>query len=429
LCLAFTALIVGCSESKPDPRKEPAQTGADGGTYVVNLEISNGQSTGSVLVAAAEEKPGAFTVANLNDTDGDGVPDNTDKKVVPASADKGRNEVDLMRLLIHKPEPDKGETVTLKVVSGNVALWKKSTKEDPIPLTNKEVKFKTSDLNTGEAQYMSIWVELPGRSKSLRDVVLTLEYKGVKDTVKATGIWMDCNLVRSTSHVAAGKKDKPSANATDDYYLILWQQHVSRLGATQLQPRPGNPIEFEFKVFPVKLGDAGVYFDISRQKDRAIYVRRPGSSDYLLCGAASFPNKAEAANDEAPAELSPAFWKSIGLEQPADDEDDDETPAQGFIYSFDAPGLRSYEVADVLKEFDLYVYQGNFKEFVRVKFDNDKFLNTTNGVEGSRCSNYVNWHARSRFSPAMVNGKKVWAREAVGNSVGKNHVAIDPKKP
>jgi hypothetical protein len=99
----------------------------DDGTGV-NLTIFDGQF-GAAVSEAEEETRGAFTVANLNDTDGDGIPDSKESFIVPANSNEGRHEVDLMKLVIEKPanmEPD--TEATLEITSHNALLWKQSDK-------------------------------------------------------------------------------------------------------------------------------------------------------------------------------------------------------------------------------------------------------------------------------------------------------------
>jgi hypothetical protein len=83
----------------------------------VELTIHHGQS-GAAVDNSKEETEGAFTVANKNDTNGDG---NIDKDQNPVTATaRGIAEVDLMKLIIHKPFPDLGGNVVLSCQGGNI---------------------------------------------------------------------------------------------------------------------------------------------------------------------------------------------------------------------------------------------------------------------------------------------------------------------
>ena len=105
----------------------------------LNINISRGQG-GPVVPDKDEVKIGSFTVANLNDTDGDGVDDFADNSVVVSP--KGIDEVDLMRLDIDKPTPYTGGDVVLTVAGGFCPscgssisqFWNSPTKGTSLPL-------------------------------------------------------------------------------------------------------------------------------------------------------------------------------------------------------------------------------------------------------------------------------------------------------
>ena len=134
---------------------------------------------------------GAFTVANLNDTDGDGVVDADDDQVVPLpgspSPAPGTYEMDLMYLVI-KPFSDpnnNGQKLAL-TVSGGARLFETSLKGQEIALTNGVVEFNLADI---QPNGKTIWVEATNKSAVLRYISIQLQYRWAKDTVKATGIW------------------------------------------------------------------------------------------------------------------------------------------------------------------------------------------------------------------------------------------------
>ena len=162
----------------------------------VNLTIFNGQD-GPAIPEAKEETQGAFTVANLNDTDGDGVIDNQDQTVMANGAGT-TNEVDLMKLVISKPaNAPAGSTLTLTVVSGSVAFWQSPTKGTALPWGGGYTIAADAIPEGGK----TIWVEATAASSALRAIVLKLTYSaapGVEDIVKATGIWaIQTNFITS----------------------------------------------------------------------------------------------------------------------------------------------------------------------------------------------------------------------------------------
>ena len=184
------------------------QSGATATTMVsvavVNLDlvIYNGQD-GTMVNESEEEIVGAFTVANLNDTDGDGIVDNNDDIV---TAVNGRNEIDLMQLDIRRPDPDLGGTVNISILSGSVKFWGARTKGVPVTTIN----FATTTLPR------TLWVEATAFSKSVRDIVLESEYRGLKDSVKATAIWADRTKFTNDPAIKV-----PSSFADDQAFLKL----------------------------------------------------------------------------------------------------------------------------------------------------------------------------------------------------------------
>ena len=241
---------------------------------------------------------------------------------------KGRDEVDLMKLVLHKPVPDNGGNVTLTVAAGSVVLWSEFTHQNKLTLNNGSITFPTTELEK------TIWVELTAPSTTLRDVTLTLTYGGATDTVKATGIWAtqtgfrNTNLpTTTTAPVSAGGTTINVLGGTfvaGDHIVILSPfgaipQHSpegydvlevdgtnlilspvlasdwpstsqvrlgmskeidnrdmidsfvkggGKLGSAHVSPRANNAMEMQFTVGPPGIGDEpGIKFDITRQKE------------------------------------------------------------------------------------------------------------------------------------------------------------------
>jgi hypothetical protein len=137
------------------------------------------------------------TVANLNDTDADGIYDYEDHafyagvgngvKETRTGADRhGRDEVDLMRLIVHKPMPYNGGPVTLLALPpSRVIFWGDSQKTTKIDADY--------DPDTGIATWPSwgaggnreVWVELIGDSATVADIGLKLEYADFIQTLSS----------------------------------------------------------------------------------------------------------------------------------------------------------------------------------------------------------------------------------------------------
>jgi hypothetical protein len=169
-------------------------------------------------------------------------------------------------------------------------------------------------------------------------------------------------------------------------------------------------MEMEFTVQPagvgnVKIGNRfAVIFDISRQRESTEWDYDNGSwnntGDPITNGA--WPTLDEMPNDD---------YGNLG------DNDEDDTPKNDHIYSYDFPGYNN--VADV----DRAVLRYNFYEFVRVRFDGQDFP-AGHSVEGSRASGKAAW--RSRMD-VVDDGTGKWQRNnnqppgEVENEIMENH--------
>lgn len=123
--------------------------------FTLDVDIHNGQ--GGVLVPEADEETiGSFTAANLNDTDGDGHPDYDDAyNPVVANGSLGRDEIDLMKLVLHRPGdgPKIADgDVAVEIVSGNVKIWDDSVKTNEITT----LQFATTAFSSSTMEW---WVE------------------------------------------------------------------------------------------------------------------------------------------------------------------------------------------------------------------------------------------------------------------------------
>jgi hypothetical protein len=366
----------------------------------VGLDVANGQG-GSLLDEDKEETPGAFTVANLNDTDGDGTTDKDDSDVSAAAS--GRDEVDLMRIVLHKPEPDLGDKVKLKVVSGDVKIWDQSKKVTEVALTGGAVEFNTSDLDK------TLWVEARAKSGALRDIALELEYKGCKDTVKATGIWAD--------QVASAHDLK---SAADLFAEVAWAnmttppkdriQVFGGVGMRPLSPTAGyNVIAIKWVVSPAGIGtEAGIVFDQGRQADGKVWTIDGGAATQI--DAKIFPTGAgvdEQSNDD-----------SNEIDESDKPNNDNE------FFSEDRPGLPS-NTAGIQNATtpDVLVWRANFREYLRLGMGADP---KGDGLSGSRVSSRFEWHLRHRFQ----NNAGVWQRttgndpESTENDIGTGTITV-----
>ena len=368
---------------------------------------------------------------------------------------KGRDEVDLMKLVLHKPVPDNGGDVKLTVTAGSVVLWKESTHQNKHTLTSGSITFPTTDLDK------TIWVELTAASVTLRDVTLTLTYGGATDTVRATGIWatrtggfrnsnppttlttaaMNSNLGSNQITVAA-----PAGFAVGDHIIIFGPTPKNfditaitgsvfslndvlgtaagagndvrigmsreidktvmidsfligggKLGAAHVSPRTNNAMEMQFTVGPPGIGsEPGVVFDISRQRESYAWRLDLGLGMWFPYPDGKFngrfPISDEGVNDDTPTN---------------NQQDEFNTPVANHIYSRDMPGLTT----DVAGGSQRLVLRFNMREFVRVKLNGIPFTNVEGPAEGSRASPKAEWY--SRMDVIMDNKTGLWTRNNI----------------
>jgi len=356
----------------------------------VDLDIHNGQD-GPEIAEDNEETVGAFTGANLNDTDGDGTLDKDDNEVKATT--NGRDEIDLMKLIIRKPDPDAGGKVKLKVIASSVKLWEKATKETAVTLSGGAVEFDTTDLPK------TLWVEATAISGAIRDIELELDYKGSKDKVKATGVGAE-----QTGFINTGTDLFADTDGT------AIQESITSagipFGATAVSPITANGMLMEFKVKPDGVGsEPGIVFDIVRQKENKAWLIDGKTVTEVIQKEPSvfpdtFPTKDEEPNDDT---------------VPTDEDND---PKNNHIYSEDFVGFRS-DIAFA----DRAVSRFNFNEFVRVLVNGGAFANQNGAIEGSRCSSKIPW--RSRMD--VVEDKKTGRWERNTGVEGENEIELGHK--
>lgn len=421
----------------------------------VNLIIHNGlknESGGQEISGDDDEEysKGAFTVANLNDTDGDNNPDWDDNEVASVK----RDEVDLMELTVTQPNPNEGGNVTLSVKTGNVKLWKFPTKKEEFELTDNKATIATDQLP------ITLWVEARDVSAALRDIELELEYKGAKDNVRATAIWAektgfrnspeDQHIKELTANAASGQKkinvtntdnlavgskliifrgstniretriihsiddneitftqNLTNAYQTEDEVLegvspladaetaSLLESGGPRLGATHVSPRPSNGMEMEFTVKPAGIGsEEGIVWDVTRQIETKSWQQEDGEINQIDIHTEDFPSAPEQPNDDG--------------NLAGNDDDESIAPREDKMYSIDGTGPLVPDVAFTQR----WWLRMNMREFVRIKFSGS-FNDVTDEVEGSRTSDLIQWRSRHDLVRVGLN----WTRNMDGGNV------------
>jgi hypothetical protein len=405
---------------KPELNPDPA-----GDTYFIQatkelsagLTIYNGQNAITPVADTAKETVGAFTVANHNDTDGDGTVDKDDNEVkVPAPPSGPPNnpntsgvsdEIDLMKLVISGPNRGK---MKLTVESGSIKLWAKPTKETAITLTDGKLTVPSAELPK------TVWIEATSVSATMRDIVIKVGHedptgKFTDDlaTVKATAVWVTQKRFLNSGHEMPSEIDNPT-------FIQFFQNDFNSQWGVQ---SAGSPPDFqlaeclEFLILPAGAAlENGVIWDIARQRKTRVWLKKVDGTK-ALSAVAPFPNG------------------DIGNDGPAGGSEDDE-PNGDHIYSFDSPVLTQEILAAQQVNGVIRVKQmGNFKEFARVKFDKSTFIeNNVDPVkalypQGSRCSDKFLWQARGDVSFAGTT----WERTLGGENLVEtgNNEFTDPE--
>lgn len=355
----------------------------------LNLDIFDGQGSQTAISESEEETRGAFTVANLNDTNGDRTRDDVDDN--GKATVRGRDEIDLMKLVLDKPESDLGGTVTLTIDGAFVRIWELPTKEREVVASGRKIHFSTSELPK------ELWVEAIAPSGRLRDIVLTAEYKCAKDTVRATAVWAEMSNFRNSGTSLSADADSATINAN-------FAANGGQFGANHVSPLTVNGMETEFTVTPPGIGaEPGIVFDVTRQKEsRGWVINGNTTTEIFNIGVApsSFPLKDEDPNDDNGT------------------NDEDNQPKNNHIYSTDFPGAAGDNAFS-----DRFVLRFNFAEFVRVLLDGSTFSNTDHVIEGSRCSDRIDWRSRMDVLKDINSGK--WKRN--GGIAGENEIQLQHK--
>ncbi|MHC5058045.1 MAG: hypothetical protein ACYTKD_25575 [Planctomycetota bacterium] len=375
-----------------------------------------------------EENVGAFTVANLNDTNGDGYPDNDDThRPVTKNGNLGRDEQYLMKLTLWKPCHDMGGSVRLTVVSGNVKFWPDETKSGG-EITDLEIP-----VSTFSGDSLTWWVEAREPTTELQGIKLKYEYRpegaadylGAHDVVTATAIWVASSedyhvygipaletLTDNLSYnqvLARMPQDFSGGTDSDAAFEFLkeWKNQNCDsdeddvVGSLVGKHTVNNGVIVSFRVIPHNIAELPdeyfVDFDIGQQvQTRGYFVSGrnptllyPGSGPAVMAqedekARHHFPNEVdrdnEISNDErVPDTTQP--WNYSESWYP--------TLEGGHMWFVDHPGFswgpRS-EDGDIV-----FIGRMRARTFVRVAFGTDAGL-AGSPLAGSRASTMVPWH-------------------------------------
>lgn len=368
--------------------------------FHADSDPNDGTPFGNEVTGNDRSEVGAFTVANLNDTDGDGEADKSANDTVGFATDNGQKEHDLIRLLVEPPEQGVGGSITVSAnpdCAGRIRVWATPVKLQQITLP------KVFDVD-GMSGPVELWVEATAASTVLRDIELTMTYtRGdqtiATDAVKATAVWATVTaLTNNMTFQEVGASlgtDWQQHGAGTDGNGPYWQISYSpdrRLGpdfyatggigvnTDTVQEKYGrlNVALFQFQISPANINTVPVAhrpkFDMTRQAHGlGVLWDNPAQSD--------------------PSVLYPFRRFPAQNEQPNDDGSDmDETTSPtdlGRMWVVDSPGaLRG------VSQGRLIAMRINFFEFMRVRFDGKK-PSASDKPDGSRCSEKKKWSTKS----------------------------------
>jgi hypothetical protein len=359
----------------------------------VDLEIYDGQD-GDLVDESVEGIVGAFTVANINDSNGNGTNDVDDTDV--------EGEEDLMKLVIQIPVPDVGGCLSLNMSAG-VKVWRSADKSLG---QETATTFNVADLPT------NLWVELTAQSLSLQDRWLEIDYLGCRDKVKSTGVWAEkTGFKNATSDGMWVDAGSPMTNTFGTVYGGLFGIQYSN-PPVNVQYAMG----MEFTVSPSGVGAIPrVLFDVTRQKERMSWIIA-GNNVIPYAGPDYWPGQLSFTNAGATGVDIDLSTDDLGGSPASSATDEDNTPQNDHIYSIDGPGHD--HTGGPLQQ---VVRRLNFLEYVRVSFNGVRPSLDTK--EGSRCSPKSAWHARMW---SQKNGIQYQPVSGKGNGVNEGYMAILP---
>jgi len=417
--------------------------------FGLDLTIHNGlenASGGQEICDDDEFDDGAVTVANLNDTDGDEIKDIDDTDVsVSGTNPIGRNEHDLMRLVLEEPQPEGiAGKVRIVIKKGNIKIYKDSIDpDDPAPQEEKEKRRQSK--KAGEAVFPILTSDFTEDhdGNGLKDIILWVEARdwsemqGIEleyqmqpkgearwvlgDKVRATALWlkMTDRSPWSKKQTSSGFPNNPDPDIDlpelDEFGIINSINDVfisangSRYGqGTQVKVGEvdtffGGKILFEFEIKPLGVQKLGVIFDSTRQLKNREHILLQDTTplvDSTLEHLRNYPWLWETPADNETPNDDDETASSLG-------EDNIPTSTGNLLYGFDAPGIRlsatkAKDSMGVEHDVAFQITRNSFKQWVRIKLNNEAFdYNPLPGftaddgvlsVEGSRASKKVDWH-------------------------------------
>jgi hypothetical protein len=429
----------------------------------LTMNLHDGQAGG-----VAPKKTGAFTVANVNDTNGDGRMDShvdepdgrAHTTTITAGATVGSDTITVadasgfrlhdtvlvvnsattweQRVIADKQgntlyldgelsrnysagalagHGGRHEVDLMKLVimppsgnhGGNLTLSLKSgnAKLWEQPWKGTEVAFGAFPVNSIPAGGKVLWVEAPTYSTAVRDIEIELTYGRAKDSVLATAIWALPGAVAHDQQTAAALFQQPAWAQTPEDIRELLEEH----GGTGLRPgKAGTGFEdvilMQFQITPAAvIHESRITFDVTRQIDSRNWSKR-GAGQWAT-GGNKYPLPSfESAND--------------------DSHNDDESTApsnDGRLYVIDNPRVTEYFTVN-RNDSD---HGRNFKEWVRIAFGQQRPEDqASEAIWGSQASDFVLWSNRQTLRTKLGSDPEHLERTTGDDPevFGTNHIGL-----
>lgn len=446
----------------------------------VDLDIFDGQN-GSMVPDDKELTRGAYTVANFNDTQGNGRSDFGDSTVFPYSTSltgvrqggttafaadtTGFNALDSVIVSDGGSDYQKLTIVSIDPATNLVSFLgafnrlylpakmyhhgrpevdlMKLVVNPPSPVVPGDFS-ETVSISSGNATLWQssnkvayagasqtfdirllppggavLWVEA-GQSNALRDIHVDLTYHGVTDSVAATGVWARMTAVEAAAKSAADVLAE-FPDMVGGPAILVTTNGGTGVRAPNSATGVRSVIVLQFTISPSRLKPDGTV-DGSWEADGVNFdIARQMAGHEWAQPAPGQP--------WVPALPRPG----VGSQYPVTEEvaNDDGTnsdessvvvPDTGHFYVEDSPGQTSTNTVGL----NGFTQMFNFREFVRVSIDSAR--PSGNGVSGSRASDCVPWHA---FMNLVDDGTGNWTRTddgAFDNEIGAGNGTIPDKR-
>ena len=329
---------------------------------------------------------GAITIANLNDTDGDGNIDIYDP-VVSAGVN-GIDEVDLMKLIITPSGKVVGDCKITLTYEGSIKFYSTFNKGTDTEVT--DLTFPIVD-GTDNNIISTLFIEATDISSNIRDIKVFAHIGNeIKDKVSATAIWVDKQNIYSNHTNKINSPTTTSLSGLNQQGLIDQIEIYSRakdgtrygfgsFGKNSFPPFTvdedifnGGRVLFEYVLFPNSIMSEISKFNISLDG-----ARRQSNQDYCYDNNNYYP--VPCYSGPPPPPLSPLKDKANDDPQSngsSDYIDEDKIPMT--LYTFDSPSSTRSTYLDYggnpigISQFTFRDVE--FEEFIRVSFKNGSSL-------------------------------------------------------